>query len=261
LAEGKHEEKGKEKIQKQEKGAPAEQPSVQKGQKPRKAEPTSIIRIAGRDLRGDLPLLRAITSIKGIGPSLGSIVSKIICKELEIDVKKPIGEFSEEQIKRLEKIVESIPQYSLPSYLFNRRRDRITGQDMHLIGSDLTFSTKQDVQHNIDIDSWTGYRHFYGQKVRGQRTRTTGRTGMAVGVLRKSILAKAGAGAPSAAAAQEASAAAKGPAGVAAPAGAPAAKGMPATAKGAGAPKEGAKAPGAAAGAAKPTEKKKEEKK
>ncbi|PIN84457.1 30S ribosomal protein S13, partial [Candidatus Micrarchaeota archaeon CG11_big_fil_rev_8_21_14_0_20_47_5] len=164
-------------------------------------------------------------------------------------------------IKRLEKIVESIPQYSLPSYLFNRRRDRITGQDMHLIGSDLTFSTKQDVQHNIDIDSWTGYRHFYGQKVRGQRTRTTGRTGMAVGVLRKSILAKAGAGAPSAAAAQEASAAAKGPAGVAAPAGAPAAKGMPATAKGAGAPKEGAKAPGAAAGAAKPTEKKKEEKK
>ena len=40
--------------------------------------------------------------------------------------------------------------------------------------------------------TWRGFRHTYGQKVRGQRTRSTGRTGMTVGVLRKSIMKAAG---------------------------------------------------------------------
>ena len=40
-----------------------------------------------------------------------------------------------------------------------------------------------------------GFRHQYGQKVRGQKTRSTGRTGSTVGVVKKSLQpAKKGAG-------------------------------------------------------------------
>ncbi|MGD0511191.1 MAG: 30S ribosomal protein S13, partial [Candidatus Micrarchaeaceae archaeon] len=35
--------------------------------------------------------------------------------------------------------------------------------------------------------TWRGFRHQYGQKVRGQSTRSTGRTGITVGVTKKSI--------------------------------------------------------------------------
>jgi len=35
------------------------------------------------------------------------------------------------------------------------------------------------------IKCWRGIRHRLGLKVRGQRTKTTGRTGMTIGVRRK----------------------------------------------------------------------------
>jgi small subunit ribosomal protein S13 len=46
------------------------------------------------------------------------------------------------------------------------------------------------VESEKKLYTWKGYRHSYGQKVRGQKTRNTGRTGMAVGVLRKAIIAQ-----------------------------------------------------------------------
>jgi small subunit ribosomal protein S13 len=38
-----------------------------------------------------------------------------------------------------------------------------------------------------EMNSWRGYRHAYGLKVRGQRTRSTGRKGKAVGVKVKKL--------------------------------------------------------------------------
>ena len=129
--------------------------------------------------------------------------------------------------------------------MLNRRKDTYSGKDIHAIGTDLAYLVRQDIDHEKESGTWKGYRHAYGQKVRGQRTRSTGRTGMTVGVLRKSVLAKAGASAPTAAAAQAA-----GAPGAAAPAGAKAPAGAAAAPKAAAAP--AAKAP-----AGKPAEAKK----
>ncbi|MEM2963577.1 MAG: 30S ribosomal protein S13 [Candidatus Anstonellales archaeon] len=170
-------------------------PSPQKTQTQKKKEPTTIVRIAGKDLRGDLPLPRAISSIRGIGLQLADIISNSLSRELSIDISKPIGALSEEQIKTIEEKLQDLPSLKIPSYLYNRQKDRASGKDMHLIGNELAFATKQDINYQIDLYTWVGYRHFYGQKVRGQRTRTTGRSGMTVGVIRKSAIAK-GAAAP-----------------------------------------------------------------
>ena len=73
---------------------------------------------------------------------------------------------------------------------------------MHLLTSDIPFTLRNDIERERITASWRGYRHLSGLKVRGQRTRTSGRKGGAVGVAKGGLAApvkKGGAGAPAAA--------------------------------------------------------------
>ena len=93
---------------------------------------------------------------------------------------------------------------------------------MHLLTSDIPFTLRNDIERERITASWRGYRHLSGLKVRGQRTRTSGRKGGAVGVAKGGLAApvkKGGAGAPAAEAAP--AAAGDAPAAEAAPAAAP----------------------------------------
>ena len=185
-------------------------------------EVSGIVRLAGRDLNGTLQIKRAITSVKGVGINLGEVISAIAYQNLGISDKTLVGELSEEQIEKLEHILHNMGSYGVPVRMFNRQKDMFSGNDTHLIGTDLSYVVKQDIDHEKDSYTWKGYRFTYGQKVRGQRTRSTGRTGMTVGVLRKALLAKAGSAVVTGAAAQAAGAAA--PAGTKAPSAAAGAK-------------------------------------
>ena len=71
---------------------------------------------------------------------------------------------------------------------------------MHLVTSDIAFNLRNDIEREKGVFSWRGYRHMYGLKVRGQRTRCTGRKGGAVGVAKggRVLPARGGAGAPAA---------------------------------------------------------------
>ena len=214
----KHDAKKKEAEAPQVQKAPARRPQ-QQSMKPIVSatgkEVRGVVRLAGRDLRGNLSIRRAITSVRGIGLSLGQVVSGIATEQLHMNDKTMLGELSEEEISKLEQVMLHPESFGVPVRMLNRRKDVITGKDSHLISTDLAYAVKQDIDHEKDSNTWRGYRHTYGQKVRGQRTRTTGRTGMTVGVLRKAVLAKAG----EAAAAQTGAAAqAAGAKGAAAPA-------------------------------------------
>ncbi|MEM2571081.1 MAG: 30S ribosomal protein S13, partial [Thermoproteota archaeon] len=59
-----------------------------------------------------------------------------------------------------------------------------TGEDKHLITSELELTQKMDIERMIKMKCWKGVRHSLGLKVRGQKTRTTGRTGPPVGFTR-----------------------------------------------------------------------------
>ncbi|MFA5929575.1 MAG: 30S ribosomal protein S13 [Candidatus Micrarchaeia archaeon] len=204
--------------------APEEKP-MHKGrpmQAPQKAiisasgkEVRGIVRLAGCDLRGSLPLRRAITSVKGIGINLGKVVSEIACQQLGMTDMTMIGELSEQEVDKLEHIMRNPTEFGVPIRMLNRQKDLFTGNNLHYISSDLVYIVRQDIDHEKDAYTWKGYRHTYGQKVRGQRTRSTGRTGMTVGVLRKAVLAKAGEAATAATGAAAQAAGAKAPAGAA----------------------------------------------
>jgi len=78
----------------------------------------------------------------------------------------------------------------LPNWLLNRSKDIETGRGIHQIGSELVLQTKTDIDRMKGIKSWRGFRHAHGLKVRGQRTKTTGRKGKAVGVKKKQLAAR-----------------------------------------------------------------------
>jgi small subunit ribosomal protein S13 len=152
-----------------------------------------IVRILGSDSAGTLKVSYAVTSIKGVSLSL----SNAILKKAEINPDLRAGFLTEAEITKIEEIVKDPSKYNLPTWLFNRRKDTDSGKDMHLISADLVLRTKTDIDEAKNIRSWRGYRHAYGLKVRGQRTKTTGRSGKSLGVKKKALMAKPG-GAPAA---------------------------------------------------------------
>ncbi|MCW4044171.1 MAG: 30S ribosomal protein S13 [Candidatus Bathyarchaeota archaeon] len=151
-----------------------------------------ILRITGTDMQGTLKTAYALTEIKGISLSLANA----ILKKADVNPDVRVGFLTENEIAKIEEIIENPTKYNLPNWLLNRRKDAETGKDMHLISADLVLRTKMDIDYAKEIRCWRGYRHAYGLKVRGQRTKTTGRAGKALGVKKKTLMQKPG-GAPS----------------------------------------------------------------
>ena len=150
-----------------------------------------IVRILGSDSAGTLKVSYAVTEIKGVSLSLANA----ILKKAGINPDLRAGFLTEAEVEKIEEVTKDPAKYGLPAWLFNRRKDSETGKDMHLITSDLAYKTKTDIDEAKEIRSWRGYRHAYGLKVRGQRTKTTGRAGKALGVKKKTLMQKPG-GAP-----------------------------------------------------------------
>ena len=140
-----------------------------------------IVRVTDTDIDGTLKVGYALTKIKGVSISLANA----ILKKAEVNPEIRLGLLSEEQVRKIEDILENPTKYGIPNWLLNRRKDLETGKDLHLLSSDLVLRTKMDIDLMKKIKSWRGYRHAHGLKVRGQRTRTTGRTGKTVGVRKK----------------------------------------------------------------------------
>ncbi len=137
----------------------------------------------GTDVHGTLKTVYALTAIKGISMSLSSA----ILKKAGVNPDVRVGFLTETELKKIEEIIKNPTRYGLPIWLFNKRKSAETGKDMHLISADLVLRTKTDIDEAKAIRSWRGYRHAYGLKVRGQRTKTTGRAGKALGVKKKSV--------------------------------------------------------------------------
>ena len=156
----------------------------------------NLIRILGNDIPGEKKTLIGLTQIRGIGYMFANAMLQI----LKINPDSRIGTLSEDEVSSIEKMIQDPKSQNFPIWFLNRQKDIETGDDMHLVTSDIAFQIRNDVEREKGVFSWRGYRHMYGLKVRGQRTRCPGRKGGAVGVAKggKVLPAKGGAGAPAA---------------------------------------------------------------
>ncbi|MFP3228240.1 MAG: 30S ribosomal protein S13 [Caldisphaera sp.] len=142
-----------------------------------------VLRIAETDINGNLNLILGLSKIKGIGYQ----TALAIVRHLKMDPNKRIGYLSNEEIKQIEDVISDLTKLKLPSWMYNRRKDYETGLDKHLIGADLIFAARRDVEREQKVNSWRGVRHKLGLKVRGQKTHTTGRLGMTIGVKKEKV--------------------------------------------------------------------------
>lgn len=139
-----------------------------------------IVRIANTDLNGEQAVVHALTSIKGVG----NRIAEIVINRTGLPRKEKIGNLSDRDIEMLEKFILEISD-NTPGWLMNKQRDFWSGEDIHLYGPELDMRKQEDINILKKIRCYRGIRHERGQRVRGQRTKTHGRTGLTVGVVKK----------------------------------------------------------------------------
>jgi small subunit ribosomal protein S13 len=109
-----------------------------------------MARIAGVDLPKQKRGLIGLTYIYGIGRTL----SKQILEDLDIDPNIKIGDWDEDQVAALRKVIDN---------------------DLKVEGA-LRTEVNSNIRRLIEIGSYRGVRHRKGLPVRGQRTQTNART-------------------------------------------------------------------------------------
>ena len=140
-----------------------------------------IVRIANKDIKGERKIQLALADIKGIGIRQ----AKILVNRFQIDQNKRIGELSEDEILKIKEYVENKEYSNMPLWLLNHRNDVTTGKNFNLLSNDLVLQINDDINLMKKMRSYRGIRHEHGHKVRGQKTRSNGRRGLSMGVVRK----------------------------------------------------------------------------
>jgi small subunit ribosomal protein S13 len=143
-----------------------------------------IIRIAGVDLDGNRTVALALTGVKGIGMN----ISRGIVRGLGIDPTVKLGTLDDATVEKIKKVLDDPQKAKIPSWMYNRRNDYETGKDTHVIEAQLAISHREDLSRLKRIRSYRGVRHGLGLPVRGQRTKSSFRTGRSMGVSRKKAL-------------------------------------------------------------------------
>jgi len=140
-----------------------------------------ILRIMNTNIDGKTKVMFAMTNIKGIGRRYANIV----LKKADIDLTKRAGELSEEEVEKVITIMSNPRQYKIPDWFLNRQKDIKDGKYSQIISNNLETKLREDLERLKKIRAHRGLRHYWGLRVRGQHTKTTGRRGRTVGVSKK----------------------------------------------------------------------------
>lgn len=120
---------------------------------------------------GNIKIVYALTYIRGVGRRYANLV----CKKADVDLNKRAGELTQEELERIVRIMQSPTEFKVPAWFLNRQSDINDGKDYHNLANNLESKLRDDLERLKKIRSHRGIRHFWGLRVRGQHTKTTGR--------------------------------------------------------------------------------------
>ena len=121
-----------------------------------------------------------LTSVKGVGVR----TALAICDIAGVDKNKLGGHLTDADQDKIREAIESYPT-EVPLWMLNRQRDIETGDELHLFSVDVSMTQDDDIARLRATKAYRGLRHAARKRVRGQRTRSNGRTGLTLGVQRK----------------------------------------------------------------------------
>ncbi|MEE2746921.1 MAG: 30S ribosomal protein S13 [Candidatus Thermoplasmatota archaeon] len=139
-----------------------------------------ILRLADSDVDGLSRIGMGLTSVKGVGVR----TALAICEIAGIDKNKLGGHLTEDEQDKIRQAIETYPT-EVPLWMLNRQRDIETGDELHLFSMDVGMTQNDDIARLRATKAYRGLRHAARKRVRGQRTRSNGRTGLTLGVQRK----------------------------------------------------------------------------
>ena len=145
-----------------------------------------FVRVGTTDLDGTESVETALLEMDGVGRR----VAKTVADEAGVEPLETLGKLDDDEVEAVKDAVQSFDEVG-PSWMVNREKDRRTGEDMHIVGTDLEITREEDINRMQKISSYKGIRHRKGKKVRGQRTKSTGRTGGEVAVKVSELQAEA----------------------------------------------------------------------
>ena len=124
-------------------------------------------KIHNKNYKADSNVLFCLTKFKGISFNLGNY----ILYKLNIDKNKKIKELSQSEVLLLESILDQnivnlkIPQFYVTDHIL----------ELCPIETNIKIVKQRNVVYKKSIKNYVGMRHILGQKVRGQKTKSTGR--------------------------------------------------------------------------------------
>ena len=133
----------------------------------------STFRVLNTNVDGRTKVMYALTQIRGIGRRF----SNVVCKKAEIDMGKRAGELSAAELESLMVIVSNPRQFRIPDWFLNRQKNYKDGKYIQQVFNQLDTSLRDDLERLKKIRNHRGLRHYWGIRVRGQHTKTTGRRG------------------------------------------------------------------------------------
>jgi len=135
----------------------------------------------------------ALTEIKGVGRRY----SNLVCKKADVDLNKrqvlqydseltdgvdsfsPItvsaGELNSDELERIVTIIQNPTQFKIPTWFLNRQKDIVDGKNSQILSNGVDSKLREDLERLKKIRAHRGLRHFWGLRVRGQHTKTTGK--------------------------------------------------------------------------------------
>lgn len=137
-----------------------------------------IIRVLNTNLNGTVKAPFALTAVRGVGRRFATLA----CKKAEVNVHKRAGELTAAELEQLMVIVANPRTFKVPDWFLNRQRDPKDGASSQVTSSALDTKMRDDLERLKKIRNHRGLRHYWGLRVKGQHTKTTGRRGRTVGV-------------------------------------------------------------------------------
>jgi len=84
------------------------------------------------------------------------------------------GELNSDELERIVTIIQNPTQFKIPTWFLNRQKDIVDGKNSQILSNSVDSKLRDDLERLKKIRAHRGLRHFWGLRVRGQHTKTTG---------------------------------------------------------------------------------------
>lgn len=149
-----------------------------------------ILRLLNTNVDGKRKIMYALTEIKGVGRRY----SNLVCKKADVDLNKRwalclspwanvaaysiwntrAGDLNSDELERIVTIIQNPTQYKIPTWFLNRQKDIVDGKNSQILSNGVDSKLRDDLERLKKIRAHRGLRHYWGLRVRGQHTKTTG---------------------------------------------------------------------------------------